>query len=142
MTDRRPHQSRPPADAGWVAPAVLLALVVVAAGWALPRTALSNWVVCPFWALSGIDCPGCGMTRSIGALLGGDLTASISYHAGGPLLVGGLGWVAGLRIGDRIAGRRLLASWRRRFDDASTAFWTAVLVAVLVYWIARLAFGI
>lgn len=35
---------------------------------------------CVFHLLSGIDCPGCGMTRALSAMCQGDLAISFSYH--------------------------------------------------------------
>lgn len=35
---------------------------------------------CPIRYITGIDCPGCGMTRALLALLKGDLAASIAFH--------------------------------------------------------------
>jgi hypothetical protein len=48
-------------------------------GWELPG-------LCIFRGLFGIDCPGCGLTRSWVALAHGDLGASLSYHLLGPAL--------------------------------------------------------
>jgi Protein of unknown function (DUF2752) len=47
-----------------------------------------NWSLPPLCTLKrtcGIDCPGCGLTRSFVALAHGDWEASIRYNAGGPL---------------------------------------------------------
>jgi len=47
----------------------------------------SHLLTCPFKRLTGIDCPGCGLQRSIIALLQGDLLKSIQlYPATIPLL--------------------------------------------------------
>jgi hypothetical protein len=35
---------------------------------------------CMFKVLTGIDCPGCGMTRALFALIRGDLMASLAYN--------------------------------------------------------------
>jgi hypothetical protein len=48
-------------------------------GWEIPG-------LCIFRGLLGIDCPGCGLTRSWVALAHGDLGASLSYHLLGPAL--------------------------------------------------------
>ncbi|NJL01839.1 MAG: DUF2752 domain-containing protein [Spirulinaceae cyanobacterium SM2_1_0] len=45
---------------------------------------------CPFRALTGIPCPGCGMTRSFLAMSHGDFVGAASYHALGPVLFVGL----------------------------------------------------
>ncbi len=57
------------------------------------HTDLSSPFFCPFRTLTGIPCPGCGMTRSFLALAQGDLSGSLSYHILGPSLFLGLaGW--------------------------------------------------
>ncbi len=42
---------------------------------------------CPVKMLTGIPCPGCGMTKSILCLFHGEWQKSISFHAFGPVLV-------------------------------------------------------
>lgn len=41
---------------------------------------LSAFSICPFWNLTGLPCPGCGMTRALSALLHGDLRAAALFH--------------------------------------------------------------
>jgi len=55
--------------------------------------------ICPFALLTGLACPGCGMTRALAYLVRGDLGQAIDYH---PLslvlaLAGAVGivWLAG-----------------------------------------------
>ena len=43
--------------------------------------------VCPLFALTGIACPGCGLTRGIHALFHGDLLAAIDHNAMIPAFV-------------------------------------------------------
>lgn len=40
----------------------------------------SAYPQCPFKAMTGLDCPGCGMTRSLYALLHGDLAGAVSHN--------------------------------------------------------------
>lgn len=42
--------------------------------------------LCPFRICTGHACPGCGLTRSIGALVRGDITLSLQYHPIGILI--------------------------------------------------------
>lgn len=37
-------------------------------------------ITCPIKAITGISCPGCGMTRAWLSLLSGDLNRAISFH--------------------------------------------------------------
>jgi len=51
--------------------------------------------ICPIALLTGVPCPGCGMTRAASALLRGDLSLALDYHPLIPLfavLTAG-GWV-------------------------------------------------
>lgn len=46
-----------------------------------------NLISCPFKSCTGIDCPGCGLQRSVVKLLEGDISASVDQHpAGIPML--------------------------------------------------------
>ena len=40
-------------------------------------------LTCPFKSMTGIDCPGCGMQRSVIKLLEGDVAQSIAFHPAG-----------------------------------------------------------
>lgn len=41
---------------------------------------------CPFKLLTGIDCPGCGLTRAFGCILLFDIPAAVRYHPLSPLI--------------------------------------------------------
>lgn len=41
---------------------------------------------CPFKALTGIPCPGCGLTRSFRAIALGQWDAALDFHLFGPAL--------------------------------------------------------
>jgi hypothetical protein len=47
-------------------------------------------VVCPSRLLFGVNCPGCGMTRSVLLTLGGDLRGALSVNPAGPFFVAAL----------------------------------------------------
>ena len=79
--------------------------VVVAAGAALAAGALffvdpnepgSLWPPCPLFALTGIQCPACGSTRMVHALLHGDFVAAWQLNA--VMLVAGLPLLAWLWV--------------------------------------------
>ena len=44
-------------------------------------------VVCPSRLLFGVNCPGCGMTRSVLLTLGGDLRGALDVNPAGPVFV-------------------------------------------------------
>lgn len=90
---------------------------------------------CPFALMTGIACPGCGMTRAASNLIRGDLGAAIGYHPLIPLItvlaVGGWAWFL------------LIRSGRARPPTARAV--NAVLIATGVLlvgvWVARLVSG-
>ncbi|HSA93803.1 MAG TPA: DUF2752 domain-containing protein [Terriglobales bacterium] len=59
--------------------ASVLAPLILAAAAALPSNGLGIRV-CLFRILSGLPCPGCGMTRALSSLLHGDGAAAFFYH--------------------------------------------------------------
>ncbi|MCX6467887.1 MAG: DUF2752 domain-containing protein [Corynebacteriales bacterium] len=69
---------------------VLIAAAVgagaIAAAVALPRSmSTSGPVLCPFRVVTGLPCPGCGLTRSWIALGHGDVATAFSYNVFGPI---------------------------------------------------------
>ncbi len=91
----------------------VIALAVTAAGIAATvfffnPAAHQFYPVCQFHRLTGLDCPGCGGTRALYALLHGNVSAALRDNA---LLVGGVfflalrgGWLAVKRICGRPTG--------------------------------------
>lgn len=82
---------------------------------------------CPIHYLTGIACPGCGMTRAMLSLLRLDLEAAVTYH---PLSVAVLP-VAALWVWFGVK------RWRR----ALYVLWGLAVVALVVTYILRFAFG-
>jgi hypothetical protein len=98
--------------------------------------------LCPFKLMTGLPCPGCGMTRSVVALLHGDITTSTYYHPlGAPLVLAALAlaivdavfWWRDARSGDVARP----ASWLLERVMMTSAPWVAI-GALAVVWLIRL----
>ena len=75
---------------------VLTAPLAVIGLLAMAKPVGSGVTVCPFALITGVACPGCGMTRAASSLIRGDLTNALGYHPLVPLIallaVGGWAW--------------------------------------------------
>ena len=115
----------------------LRALAIVAAA-GLAVTAAAAFLSfplpsCPFRTLAHLPCPGCGMTRSLGALWHGDCLLSFRYHPLGlPAFAGAIICVS-LPLAPRSIQQRLtLSPAAQRFAAL------VVLAALLSVWLLRL----
>jgi len=91
--------------------------------------------VCPFALITGMACPGCGMTRAASSLIRGDLTTALGYHPLVPLIavlaIGGWAWFLLRRSG--------------RVEPLPTRWVNTILIGtgvmLLGVWAARLLSG-
>jgi hypothetical protein len=109
---------------------VLCGVIVAGSIWGV-----TLWV-CPIRGATGVDCPGCGLTRSIALLLRGQWEESMRQHAFGPaaLAVGLLFAVSAVLTGKaraRLASGIALA-------ERSTAAVPIGLVLLVLYGVGRL----
>ena len=58
----------------------LAVAVVAAVVWAFDPTTAGFFPRCPMFALTGLQCPGCGTTRALHALLHGDVAAAFAFN--------------------------------------------------------------
>ena len=68
----------------------MLCVIALHVGVPVDRFVSSLPVLCPWKALTGMPCPGCGMTRALVAMAGGHIMAALRYHPFSALLLGGL----------------------------------------------------
>ena len=62
-------------------------IIIAAAIVIIALLAYFGFYKCPFRLITGIPCPGCGMTRAFRALFRGDIEAAFYYHPMWPLVV-------------------------------------------------------
>lgn len=109
-------------------------VAIVAACFVGPDEAEHGPVLCPFRRVTGLPCPGCGLTRSWVDLLHGDLAAAMTANPFGIVaLVCGLLVVGGVAVAlvrrrpipsyDEIFGSRAPATTRRRLGMALAVLW-------------------
>ncbi len=93
-------------------------------------------VLCPMRLLTGLPCPGCGLTRSFCALVHGDVRNAIAFHLLGPALF--LAVISGIPILFYEAlTRRRVAWWNRLLYSKRSGYLMGAML--LTYHLARLA---
>jgi Protein of unknown function (DUF2752) len=102
----------------------------------LVATGLPSWQ-CPMRYGLGVPCPGCGLSRSIKALVSGHVEQAIAIHAFAPLALGTLGLILCTVLGSR-SQRNRLAQTIRQIENVGVS--VILLVAFLLYWLVRLLF--
>lgn len=96
---------------------------------------LPGWT-CPILAVTGLRCPGCGLTAATMQLLRGDFHASFQTHAFAPIFLIAM-LVMGINIVLPEAQRKIMLASITRFETRSgiTAW---VLFSLMLYWAFRL----
>lgn len=91
--------------------------------------------LCPYRALTGHSCPGCGLTRAIGALLRGRWDDAVALHPLAPVVV--------VLVVVLCAGQVLLGDRLRRWVQAPPGYAVAgvLSVAFLATWVLRVSTG-
>ncbi len=91
---------------------------------------------CPFMALTGLPCPGCGMTRATEALLRGDWSRAMTFHPYAPFfLVLGLVMAASLIV--PASGRETMAKGIEAFER-STPLLAIIMLTFAIYGLLRM----
>jgi hypothetical protein len=97
---------------------------------------LPIWM-CPFKALTGLPCPGCGLGRGVALFLRRQWREALQVHAFAPLFLLGLVLLGVVSVLPQ-AGYRKVLGWMTDFEER-TGLVTLILLALILYWIARLA---
>jgi len=79
----------------WLPLAAALGLLVCTL---IPLAALPDHPLCPWRAISGLPCPGCGLTRGLVSAAHGRFGQAWGFHPLAPALYAGLWFVLGLPL--------------------------------------------
>lgn len=112
----------------------LLATIVIAMV-ASSAAGITTWQ-CPLRSALGVPCPGCGLTRAMVLLVGGNWQAAIALHAFAPVA---------LMIGVLLAaGSALPVKWQQKVAarvtdfERRTGIAALLILSALIYWILRI----
>lgn len=121
----------------WVVFAGLSAMFVLSMVW---RPADEpTFILCPFRSLTGLLCPGCGMTRAFCALGHGEIGRAIHFNALSPLLYLSLLVVWFGAVASVLNLPKLRAAVMQLRPNPTLS--VVILSLVLVWWVARLVWG-
>lgn len=128
MPDRRHSENTTRIAAGIGVGAIITAFVVT------PAASTSGPTLCPFRLITGLPCPGCGLTRSWTAATHGDIADAFSYNFFGPIsLLATIMFV--VAVGALLVRKRPAATITPVLRHP--VVWTVVIVWVL-YGVARI----
>jgi hypothetical protein len=104
---------------------------------ALVSLSLPSWE-CPLFRLTGIPCPGCGLSRATVLLLKGDLAGSLRFHAFAPLfLIAIFALILSVLLPKSIIQPAIA---RAELIERKTGLTVLILGGLILYWLARLLF--
>jgi hypothetical protein len=104
---------------------------------ALVSLNLPSWE-CPIFRLTGIPCPGCGLSRATMLLLKGELSGSLRFHAFAPVFL----FAIVALILSVVLPKSILqpAIARAELIERNTGLTVLILGGLILYWLARLLF--
>jgi hypothetical protein len=102
----------------------------------LKMIGVSGWQ-CPMHAVIGQPCPGCGLTRAMAALAGGNWQAAVQLHPLAPLVAATIFLLVAVAVLPAAVGRKITAS-AAIVEGRSGVGWLGILAAIS-HWIGRLS---
>jgi len=103
----------------------------------LVSLSLPSWQ-CPFFRLTGIPCPGCGLSRASILLLRGDVAESFRFHAFAPIFLFAIFALFLSVLLPKSIVQPAIA--RAELAERKTGLTVLILAGLILYWLARLLF--
>ena len=103
----------------------------------LVSLSLPSWE-CPFFRLTGIPCPGCGLSRASILLLRGEVAESFRFHAFGPIFLFAIFALFLSVVLPKSMVQPAIA--RAELAERKTGLTVLILAGLILYWLARLLF--
>ncbi len=96
-------------------------------------------ISCPFLEVTGVPCPGCGVSRACAALVRGHWQQSVQLHVFAPLFLVAIGLFA---MAAALPNRRREAMAARiEAAEARSGVTILLLTGLMLYWLVRLLYG-
>jgi hypothetical protein len=102
----------------------------------LKMAGLGGWH-CPFNTAFGQPCPGCGLTRALAALMGGNWQTALQTHPLAPFAAAAMLLLTAVAVLPAAAGQRITAAVAM-VESHSGMCWL-VIVAAIGHWVGRLS---
>ncbi len=114
-------------------------VLFLAASFFFEATPVSGLILCPFRLITGLECAGCGMTRSWVSLAAGHLAEAFAHNPFGPILFV-LAVLKSLFLSLELWKKKKL--YLRPVDWVRKPLLGAIAIAMILFGIYRVVFGL
>ena len=91
---------------------------------------------CPFFKVTGLPCPGCGLTRACLLLLQGDVPAAMRFHAFAPVFVVLISMMTIATVLPKTVTEPFIQ--KAELLERKTGVTLIIFSGLILYWLARL----
>ncbi|HWN11218.1 MAG TPA: DUF2752 domain-containing protein [Pyrinomonadaceae bacterium] len=91
---------------------------------------------CPFFKVTGLPCPGCGLTRACLMLLQGDVHGAVRFHAFAPIFI----ILISMMMLATVLPKTVAEPFIQKAEtlERKTGITLIILSGLILYWLARL----